>query len=125
MSRLILPNEANTGTSKYSDKEIIPMMLNEMMTEAQAVGEKLGIQFRVSLEKRIAGAQAVGAHKTSMLQDIEAGRGIEKDALIGSIIELGKIVGIPTPHIDAVFACISLLNKSVQDQSGQLKITKS
>ena len=95
-----------------------------MMTEAQAVGEKLGIQFRVSLEKRIAGAQAVGAHKTSMLQDIEAGRGIEKDALIGSIIELGKIVGIPTPHIDAVFACISLLNKSVQDLSGQLKITK-
>ena len=96
----------------------------KMMTEAQAVGEKLGIQFRVSLDKRIAGAQAVGAHKTSMLQDIEAGRGIEKDALIGSIIELGKIVGIPTPHIDAVFACISLLNKSVQDLSGQLKITK-
>ena len=99
-------------------------LVAKMMTEAQAVGEKLGIQFRVSLEKRIAGAQAVGAHKTSMLQDIEAGRGIEKDALIGSIIELGKIVGIPTPHIDAVFACISLLNKSVQDLSGQLKITK-
>ncbi len=95
----------------------------KMMQEAQLIGEKLDIRFRVSLDKRIAGAQAVGAHKTSMLQDIESGRAIEKDALIGSIIELGKIVGIPTPHIDAVFACISLLTKSVQDQRGQLKIT--
>jgi 2-dehydropantoate 2-reductase len=94
-----------------------------MMKEAQDVGEKLGIQFRVSLEKRIAGAQAVGAHKTSMLQDIEAGRTIEKDALIGSVIELGQIVNLPTPHIDAVFACISLLSKTLADQKGQLKIT--
>jgi len=98
-------------------------LIAKMMTEAQHVGEKLGIAFRVSLEKRIAGAEAVGKHKTSMLQDIEAGRPVEKDALIGSIIELGKIVGIPTPHIDAVFACISLLAKTIQDQRGQLKIT--
>ena len=98
-------------------------LVAKMMKEAQDVGEKLGIQFRVSLEKRIAGAQAVGAHKTSMLQDIEAGRTIEKDALIGSVIELGQIVNLPTPHIDAVFACISLLSKSLADQKGQLKIT--
>jgi 2-dehydropantoate 2-reductase len=98
-------------------------LVTKMMKEAQDVGEKLGIQFRVSLEKRIAGAQAVGAHKTSMLQDIEAGRTIEKDALIGSVIELGQIVNLPTPHIDAVFACISLLSKTLADQKGQLKIT--
>ena len=61
-----------------------------MMREAQAVGEALGIRFRIPLEKRIAGAEAVGPHKTSMLQDIEAGRGIEADALIGSVIELGQ-----------------------------------
>lgn len=98
-------------------------LVAKMMKEAQDVGEKLGIGFRVSLEKRIAGAQAVGAHKTSMLQDIEAGRAIEKDALIGSVIELGRMVNLPTPHIDAVFACISLLSKTLADHKGQLKIT--
>lgn len=98
-------------------------LVAKMMKEAQDVGEKLGIAFRVSLEKRIAGAQAVGAHKTSMLQDIEAGRAIEKDALIGSVIELGRMVNLPTPHIDAVFACISLLSKTLADHKGQLKIT--
>jgi 2-dehydropantoate 2-reductase len=98
-------------------------LVAKMMKEAQDVGERLGIQFRVSLEKRIAGAQAVGAHKTSMLQDIEAGRVIEKDALIGSVIELGKIVNLPTPHMDAVFACISLLAKTLADQKGKLKIS--
>ena len=98
-------------------------LVAKMMKEAQDVGEKLGIAFRVSLEKRIAGAQAVGAHKTSMLQDIEAGRAIEKDALIGSVIELGRMVNLPTPHIDAVFACISLLSRTLADHKGQLKIT--
>ncbi len=71
-----------------------------MMNEAQAVAEALGIRFRISLEKRLAGAEAVGAHKTSMLQDIEAGRGIEADALMGSVIELGRIAGVPTPQIE-------------------------
>ena len=62
-----------------------------MMREAQTIGEKLGIQFRVSIEKRIAGAEAVGEHKTSMLQDVEAGRPLEIDALVGSVIELGRL----------------------------------
>jgi 2-dehydropantoate 2-reductase len=60
-----------------------------MMTEAQNIGAKLGVQFKVSLEKRIAGAQAVGQHKTSMLQDVEAGRQLELQALVGAVIELG------------------------------------
>ena len=63
-----------------------------MMREAQAVGEALGIRFRIPIEKRIAGGEAVGPHKTSMLQDVEAGRAVEADALIGSVIELGRIV---------------------------------
>ncbi len=94
----------------------------KMMQEAQAVGEKLGIRFRVSLEKRIAGAEAVGAHKTSMLQDVEAGRAIEIDALVGSVVELGRITGTPTPHIDAVYACASLLGRSLQGAKGRLRI---
>jgi 2-dehydropantoate 2-reductase len=93
-----------------------------MMTEAQAVGEKLGITFRVSLEKRIAGAEGVGAHKTSMLQDVEAGRAIEADALIGSVAELGRLVGLPTPHIDAAYALVKLLAQTLQKAHGRLKI---
>ena len=58
----------------------------------KAIGEALGIRFRIPLEKRIAGAEAVGPHKTSMLQDVETGRALEADALIGSVIELGRIV---------------------------------
>ena len=60
-----------------------------MMREAQAVGEQLGVRFKVSLEQRIAGAEAVGAHKTSMLQDVEHGRALELAALVGSVVELG------------------------------------
>ncbi|MGE5088033.1 MAG: 2-dehydropantoate 2-reductase [Candidatus Levyibacteriota bacterium] len=84
-----------------------------MMAEAQAVAEKLGIRFRVSLEQRIAGAEKVGAHKTSMLQDVEAGRPPEIEALVGSVVELGRLTGTPTPHIDAVYALVSLLARQI------------
>jgi 2-dehydropantoate 2-reductase len=84
-----------------------------MMTEARAVAEKLGIRFRVSLEQRIAGAEKVGAHKTSMLQDVEAGRAPEIDALVGSVAELGRLTGTPTPHIDAVYALVNLLARQI------------
>ena len=94
----------------------------KMMIEAQQVGEALGIAFRVSLERRIAGAEAVGKHKTSMLQDIEQGRAPEIAALVGSIIELGEVAGVPTPHIQAVYALVSLLAKTLAEQKGKLKI---
>ncbi|MFN5510312.1 MAG: 2-dehydropantoate 2-reductase [Burkholderiales bacterium] len=94
-----------------------------MMTEAQSIGEKLGVEFKVSLDKRIAGAQAVGAHKTSMLQDVEHGRAIELQALVGAVIELGRITGVPTPTIDAVHALASLLAKTLQTQKGRLEVT--
>jgi 2-dehydropantoate 2-reductase len=80
-----------------------------MMAEAQAVGEKLGVRVRLSIEKRIAGAEAVGAHKTSMLQDVENGRPLELETLVGSVVELARLTETPTPAIDAVYACTSLL----------------
>ena len=94
-----------------------------MMTEAQAIGEKLGVSFKVSLDKRIAGAAAVGKHKTSMLQDVESGRPMELDALVTSVIDMGKITGLPTPAIETVYALASLLARSLREQSGKLRIT--
>ncbi|HKD53023.1 MAG TPA: 2-dehydropantoate 2-reductase [Steroidobacteraceae bacterium] len=86
-----------------------------MMTEAQAVAHKLGIVFRVELERRIAGAERVGKHKTSMLQDIEAGRPPELEALLGSVVELGRLTRTRTPHIDAVYGLTHLLARSLAE----------
>ena len=94
-----------------------------MMAEAQAIGEKLGVQFKVSLEKRIAGAQAVGQHKTSMLQDVEQGRALELQALVASVIELGEITQTPTPTIQSVYALASLLAKNLQTHNATLKVS--
>ncbi len=92
----------------------------DIMREVQAVGEALGVRFRISLERRIAGTEAVGAHKTSMLQDIESGRAIEADALLGSVIELGRIVGIATPHLDTIYAVVRLLGETLAKQRARL-----
>ncbi len=81
----------------------------EMMTEAQDVARAFGVTMRVPLEKRIAGAARVGRHKTSMLQDLEAGRALEVDALLGSVVELARLASIATPHLDAVYALTRLL----------------
>src|SRR5450432_1803645 len=86
-----------------------------MMGEAQTVANKLGITFRVSLEKRIAGAEKVGHHKTSMLQDVEAARTLEIDALLGSVVELARLTDTPTPHIDTVYALTKLLAKTLDE----------
>jgi 2-dehydropantoate 2-reductase len=93
-----------------------------MMREAQAIANKLGIEFRVTLDKRIAGAEKVGKHKTSMLQDVEAGRAPEIDALVGSVVELGRLTGTPTPHIDAVFALVKLLAQGMDEQQGRVRM---
>lgn len=94
----------------------------DMMREAQTVGEALGVRFRISLEKRIAGAEAVGAHKTSMLQDIESGRKMEIAALLGSVIELGDLAGVPTPNLRAVCALTKLLGATLDRENGRLVI---
>lgn len=93
-----------------------------MMTEAQAIAERLGVRFRVSLERRIAGAEAVGKHKTSMLQDVEQGRPVELDAIVGAVVELGRITGTPTPQIEAVYACTALLVEVLREERGRLRI---
>jgi 2-dehydropantoate 2-reductase len=93
-----------------------------MMSEAQEVATKLGVTFRVPLEKRIAGAEKVGHHKTSMLQDVEAARTLEIDALLGSVVELARMTQTPTPHLDTVFALTKLLAKTLDEgwpQSGK------
>ncbi|MCH6577805.1 MAG: 2-dehydropantoate 2-reductase [Proteobacteria bacterium] len=84
-----------------------------MMKEAQEIAEKLGIEFRHTIERRIEGAEAVGAHKTSMLQDVEARRSLEVEALIGAVIELARLTNTPSPSIDAVCACVKLLDKTL------------
>jgi 2-dehydropantoate 2-reductase len=97
-------------------------LASQMMQEAQAVGEKTGAQFKISIEKRIAGAQAVGAHKTSMLQDIEQGKALELDAILGGVIELGRVVGIPTPTLETVYSLTRLLEQSVLQSQYGLKL---
>jgi len=79
-----------------------------MMIEAQEIAEKLGVTFPIDVERRIDGGAAVGAHRTSMLQDLDAARPLEIDALIGSVQELGRITATATPTIDTVLALISL-----------------
>jgi 2-dehydropantoate 2-reductase len=93
-----------------------------MMTEAQAVAEALGVRFKISLEQRIAGAEAVGAHKTSMLQDVEHGRALELQALVGAVVELGGITGTPTPSIQAIYAATLLLGHTLAQQHARLQL---
>ncbi|MGQ0567326.1 MAG: 2-dehydropantoate 2-reductase [Gemmobacter sp.] len=79
-----------------------------MMVEAQTIAEKLGVTFPIDVDRRIDGGAAVGAHRTSMLQDLAAGRPMEIDALVASVAELGRLTGTPTPTIDTVLALIRL-----------------
>ena len=84
-----------------------------MMTEAKEVAEKLGAGFRVTLERRIEGAEKVGKHKTSMLQDVEAGKPLEIDGMLGVVIELAEITDTRVPTLRAIYACVSLLNNTM------------
>jgi 2-dehydropantoate 2-reductase len=92
----------------------------DMMEEAQTIAGKLGVTFRVSIDKRIAGAEKVGKHKTSTLQDVEAGRAVEVDALIGSVLELGELTATPTPSIFAVYALLKLLVNTMHEEHAKV-----
>lgn len=83
-----------------------------MMLEAQEIAEKLGVKFPIDVERRIDGGAAVGAHRTSMLQDLDQGRPMEIDALVGSVQELGRVTNTPTPTIDTVLALIQLRGRT-------------
>ncbi len=89
------------------------LLAQRMMEEAETIANRLGIRFKVNIERRIAGAEKVGEHKTSMLQDLEQGKRMEIEALVGAVVELGRLTGTPTPHLDAVYACVSLLSATV------------
>jgi 2-dehydropantoate 2-reductase len=92
-----------------------------MMTEAQTVGERLGAHFRIPMEKRIAGAESVGKHKTSMLQDVEAGKPVEIESMLGAVIELAEVTGVQTPTLRAIYACVSLLDKTLSQEKILIK----
>lgn len=89
-----------------------------MMVEAQQIAETLGVKFPIDVDRRIDGGAAVGAHRTSMLQDLDQGRPMEIDALVGSVQELGRITGTPTPTLDTVLALIQLRARTAGLYSG-------
>jgi 2-dehydropantoate 2-reductase len=93
-----------------------------MMREAQVVAEKLGVRFRIPLERRIEGARRVGQHKTSTLHDVEQGRPLELQAILGAVFELAQMTGTPAPYLEAVYACASLLEKTLADGNGRLRV---
>jgi len=97
-------------------------LAGEMMEEAQAIANKLGVTFKLGIDKRIAGAEKIGAHKTSMLQDVEAGRPIELESLVGSVVELARLTGTETPRIDAAYALMRLLVQTLDESRGRLQI---
>ena len=94
-----------------------------MMLEAKQIGDRLGVHFRVDVERRIDGAGAVGAHKTSMLQDLEAGRPMEIDPLLTVVHEMGQLVGVETPMLDAVLALIKLREAVAQAELRGVPLT--
>ena len=85
--------------------------VREIMTEATAVAAKMNVEIPISIEQRMAGAAKVGAHKTSMLQDYEAGRPLELDAIVGAVVELGDRLGVPVPATRTVYGCAKMLDE--------------
>ena len=89
----------------------VSRVVRELMAETEAVAGRLGIELPISIDQRMAGAAKVGAHKTSMLQDYEAGRPMELEAVVGAVIELGERLGVATPATRAVYACARMLDE--------------
>jgi len=89
----------------------VSRLVREVMTETEAVAARLGIELPISIDQRMAGAEKVGEHKTSMLQDLEAGRPMELEAVAGAVVELGEKLGVPMPATRTVYACTKLLDE--------------
>ena len=92
-------------------------VIRSMMQEVEAVSHKLGMELPVSIDQRIAGAEKVGEHKTSMLQDLEAGRPMELEALVGAVVELGERVGLAMTSTRTVYHCTKLLSQCASQHS--------
>ncbi|MFQ3612885.1 MAG: 2-dehydropantoate 2-reductase, partial [Cyanobacteriota bacterium] len=86
-------------------------LIRAVMQETEAVAHALGIHLPMSLDERLENATRVGSHRTSMLQDIELGRPTEIETIVGAITELGRLVAVPTPHLDTLYACVKLLER--------------
>lgn len=113
------PISALTGAtlSRMCSAPLARELAETVMVEAGEIAEALGVRIRVTIEQRIEGAAQVGEHKTSMLQDVEAGRPMEIDPLVGVFVELGRLTGVATPAISAVYALVSLLNARIVEDS--------
>jgi 2-dehydropantoate 2-reductase len=83
-----------------------------IMTEAESVAQALGIELAIGVDQRLAGAETVGTHKTSMLQDLESGRPLELESLAGAVLEIGGLVNLPLPTLRTVYGCVKLLEQS-------------
>ena len=105
------PLSAITGAllGQICDYEPGYNLVRDIMTETREIAEKLGIDFGISIEQRIEGARRLSGHKSSMLQDVEAGRPTEIEAIVGAVSELGRLTNTPTPHIDTLYASVKLL----------------
>jgi 2-dehydropantoate 2-reductase len=107
------PISALTGATLVQmarDPEV-SVLIRNIMREAEAVASQLGLELPISIEQRIAGAEKVGEHKTSMLQDLEAGRPMELEAVVGAVVELGERLNLPMIHTRTVYACAKLLSE--------------
>jgi 2-dehydropantoate 2-reductase len=117
----ILGNVAFNPVSALTHATLIQMvqdpdtacLVRGIMTEVEGVVTGLGMELPISIDQRIAGAGKVGAHKTSMLQDLEAGRPMEIEAIVGAVVELGERMNVPMPHTRSVYACIKLLERNL------------
>jgi 2-dehydropantoate 2-reductase len=89
----------------------VSRVIRDIMSETEAVAARLGIELSVSIDQRMAGAEKVGAHKTSMLQDLEAGRPLELEAVVGAVVELGEKLGVAMPATQTVYACAKMLGE--------------
>ncbi len=85
-----------------------------VMEEADSVARTLGVELEIGVEQRLAGAEKVGEHKTSMQQDVESGRPLEIDAMVGAVVEIGDLLSLPLPHLRTVYACAKLLDQSLR-----------
>ncbi len=108
------PISALTGATlvQMARDSDVNALVRRIMEETIAVGAKLGLEVPITIDQRIAGAEKVGEHKTSMLQDLEAGRPIELEAVVGAVVELGDRLNVPMPHTRAVYACTKLLTQT-------------
>ena len=107
------PASALTGATlvEMAQHPEVSRLVRDIMAEVEAVAGHLGLELPISIDQRMAGAEKVGAHKTSMLQDLEAGRPLEIEAVVGAVVELGERLGVPMPSTRAVYACAKLLDQ--------------